>query len=62
MKESFSESWEEDIHEAMDVPVCTISYRCTYAPLALRMPVMYRFNVGVQGGGRHRRHWAHLVP
>lgn len=55
MQESFSESQEGDIHEAMDVPVCTVSHRCTYAPLALRMPGTYRFNQGVQGEGRCRK-------
>jgi len=62
MQESFSENQKGDIHEAMDIPVCTTSLRYTYTPLALRMPGTYKFNVGVQGGGRYRRQWAHVFP
>lgn len=43
MQGSFSERQEGDIHEARDVPVRTISSRCTYAPLALRMPGIWEF-------------------
>lgn len=28
MQESFSESHEGDVHEAVDVPVCVTLYRC----------------------------------
>lgn len=48
MQKCFSERQEGDVHEAIDIPVCTALHRCTYAPLALRMPEIYRFNVGTQ--------------
>lgn len=50
MQECFSERHGGDVHEAVDIPVCTTLHRYTYAPLALRMPGIYGLNVGIQEG------------